>query len=1536
MLTSSFQVFLSVDPISTADAGADYNALPLVVSVPVDPVTGMGQINIPLSVIDDPLVEVDEVVRWAIDPNVNYSISPTNSFADIEILSDDVGLITVIPLIPEGDEEGPDIARFRIIASNPNATGSLVNIAFVLGGVAADGTDYNQTGLFTLPSNGVTVVSPITITPIDDAITEGTETVVLTLTGTDNPLFTIDSPDEATVTILDNDYTATITASNPSAAENTPANATGTFTVDLGNVNNTGAPIVVNFLRTGSTATHITDYDDIGLSVSVPPGAQTADIVITPVDDVIVESTETVALVLQAGTGYALGATAASTTATVTIADDDIASFTLTQPASGLQTSESSTTDNFTVTLNSAPASNVVLTLISDTPSEATVSPATLTFTPANFATGQVVTVTGEDDSAVDGPQPYTIEVAVDVAASDAAFATVASESVSGTNADDDLFTVSIAATIPDAAETAGASNTGEFTVSLDQINTTGSPVVVNFNKSGTATDPADYQAIGSNVSIANNNQIATIAIVPVDDSLVEPSETVIVTLSPSAVYNLGTTTTTTATVTIADNDLPTATITATQPNAAEATPSNANGLFTVNLGTPNNTGSPIAISYAIATGTGNAVNGTDYTTIGTSVTIPVGQQTGTIAIVPTDDLIQEQTEEVVLTLLSGANYNLGPLPTRTATVQIQDNDQASLTISDVAENEDVSSGEMVFTVSLDLAVDGGTTVSYSFSDGSATGGGVDYNATGGSLSFSGTANEINTITVTIIDDSILEQTEDFTVQLGLPSNGVTRANGGTGTGSINDDDNCAPAPILDTSVPTTFCDVIDISLNSYTSTPPPAGTTLVWSTLSNPLNENAYLNAAQVANPPNDGSFFGFFLNNNGTPNDFSDDCASGTIEVEITLNTSPVIDSVTDNDRCGPGTVLLSATASGSATLNWYTVPVGGISIGSGPSFTTPGINTTTSFYVEAEENGCTSERTEVVATIGTQTPVGIPSNASVCSIAVNGPTGLDLDNRLSGEGAGVWSITTDPSNSLSIGSGNTVDFEGLPSGNYVFTYTTTGSTPPCGELSVGVTVSVSDCEIDEDGDGLLGGEEALLGTDPNNPDTDGDGINDGDEVGDDVANPLDEDNDGIIDALESDILDADNDGVNDQEDPANANPCIPDNSVGLCDTDGDGISDGDEEASGSDPLDACDPNLTPDCNPSPIDLEITKVVDNPDALIGDTIVFTITVNNLSDSKVGSVKIDEIIASGFEYISHVTSSANDSYDPVLGAWDILEMNAFGSVTLEITVLIVEGDDYSNTAVLIESFPIDDNTSNDTATITLDIETPEGVDLLIEKTALPEVALVNEQVVYKIMVTNQSDSDVVSQIVIKDEFDGNSVDFEFVSSSPDIGTFDEATMEWTIPELAVGDVATLLLTIRVLEIGSVTNTASLTRSSPRDSDPTNNQETVVVEVTEKTPVSPGFLYNQFSPNGNGQNEILRINLTDPDTGIDVSINYNILIFDRYGSKIFQTRKVNDGDVWDGTWEGKEAPKGTYFYVLNYSINGGEETLEKGWIQLIR
>jgi hypothetical protein len=103
----------------------------------------------------------------------------------------------------------------------------------------------------------------------------------------------------------------------------------------------------------------------------------------------------------------------------------------------------------------------------------------------------------------------------------------------------------------------------------------------------------------------------------------------------------------------------------------------------------------------------------------------------------------------------------------------------------------------------------------------------------------------------------------------------------------------------------------------------------------------------------------------------------------------------------------------------------------------------------------------------------------------------------------------------------------------------------------------------DVDTDGDGLGDATENTIGTNPNNPDTDGDTLTDGAEVLTHGTNPLSKDTDC--------------DGVADNEELSlGTNPI-------LVDSDGDGISDG-VELGKTQNLDSprCDGIFTPDANP------------------------------------------------------------------------------------------------------------------------------------------------------------------------------------------------------------------------------------------------------------------------------------------------------------------------------------------------------------------
>jgi hypothetical protein len=132
----------------------------------------------------------------------------------------------------------------------------------------------------------------------------------------------------------------------------------------------------------------------------------------------------------------------------------------------GLVTTEAATTDTFTVVLDTLPAGDVTVDLSSSDTSEATVSPATLTFTTSDWSSPQTVTVTGVNDSVDDGDIGYTISVNPGSAV-DTNYDVLATLTVTGTNTDDDTAGITVNPTSGlTTSETGPASDT--FTVVLD------------------------------------------------------------------------------------------------------------------------------------------------------------------------------------------------------------------------------------------------------------------------------------------------------------------------------------------------------------------------------------------------------------------------------------------------------------------------------------------------------------------------------------------------------------------------------------------------------------------------------------------------------------------------------------------------------------------------------------------------------------------------------------------------------------------------------------------------------------------------------------------------------------------------------------------------------------------------------------------------------------------------------------------------------------------------------------------------------------
>jgi hypothetical protein len=135
----------------------------------------------------------------------------------------------------------------------------------------------------------------------------------------------------------------------------------------------------------------------------------------------------------------------------------------------------------------------------------------------------------------------------------------------------------------------------------------------------------------------------------------------------------------------------PIVTITATQ----DGTEGGANGQFTLS------TTRQFTIDRTInITVSGTATNGTDYSTINTSVTFPAYQNSTTMAVTVTNDFSVEPTETVIITLETGTGYGVGT--PSDATVNINDNDAAGITVNPTSGlTTTEAGGQATFTVVL-------------------------------------------------------------------------------------------------------------------------------------------------------------------------------------------------------------------------------------------------------------------------------------------------------------------------------------------------------------------------------------------------------------------------------------------------------------------------------------------------------------------------------------------------------------------------------------------------------------------------------------------------------------------------------------------------------------------------------------------------------------------------------------------------------------------------------------------------------------------
>ena len=221
--------------------------------------------------------------------------------------------------------------------------------------------------------------------------------------------------------------------------------------------------------------------------------------------------------------------------------------------------------------------------------------------------------------------------------------------------------------------------------------------LTVTYLVAGSATPGVDFGALSGTVTIPTGSPWADVTVSPIDDGVVEGTESIEVTVVDGADYLAGSTAS--ATVLLVDDDTPTVSVTATDTVAIEGASPPNQAEFTITRTGP--TDALVTVDYTLG---GDATSGADYVALPGSVTILTGQSSASVPIVTLDDLGSEQNETITLTVIDGAGYATGP--PQSASVTIVDNDQVLdirvATSSDDAE-EDLQGGVSRTSGNLDL-----------------------------------------------------------------------------------------------------------------------------------------------------------------------------------------------------------------------------------------------------------------------------------------------------------------------------------------------------------------------------------------------------------------------------------------------------------------------------------------------------------------------------------------------------------------------------------------------------------------------------------------------------------------------------------------------------------------------------------------------------------------------------------------------------------------------------------------------------------------
>lgn len=745
----------------TALGGSDFSR---VISKPGKILKGDTSATITVALSGDTLDESDENFKVLLS---NAMVGATPIVIDDNealgtILNDDLTVRISGASLTEGNA-GQAFMNFVVSLSQPST--HAVTVTFeVNDGTALAGVDYVAPTTLTATIPAGSASTTIAVPVIGDTRHEADETLTINLTGSTNAKLGASS---ATGTILNDDALPTLTIADASFDEGDSGSAPGVFTITLSEISDQDVTVRVTPVSGTDVANQKaailgSDFSGQAQTITIPAGQQTATFSVSIFGDETVENDETFTVELSNSTNAAI----ADGVAVGTIANDpDSPDAPPTIAIANASLDEAAGTMTFTVTLSKASGFPVTFTAATANGTAVAgqdYAAKTQDFTIPAGQLSATFSVAITNDNIFEGNEDFEVNLSNVVGAE---VATAANGKAKGTIIDDETRpTISVG----DVIVTEGGNV--EVVVTLSAV--AASAVTFDWQAiNGTAQFGIDFNAVSpTSLTIPAGSTTARINLGTVDDVLDEVDETFEVKIVNPLLSGAPVgTTDDTATVTIRNNDL---SLSIADATIVEGDNGDTNIEFTVTL----NAASDHDVTVNFATQDGSAISTStldyrDFDAVTGTLTFPAGTTTQTISVPVRGDFNFDGTDTFTVLLSNALNARIAD---GSATGEITDDDDTrpEITITgDVSrlENADVGTTPGVtkfsFTVQLDHASDESVEVSFSTIEGTAKAG-LDFTAIANQRVVFAPGETSKTITVDVLNDSVFEADQAFTVEL--------------------------------------------------------------------------------------------------------------------------------------------------------------------------------------------------------------------------------------------------------------------------------------------------------------------------------------------------------------------------------------------------------------------------------------------------------------------------------------------------------------------------------------------------------------------------------------------------------------------------------------------------------------------------------------------------------------------------------------------------------------------------------------------------